>query len=113
MGGSPIAQGTLVSGSGCEGTVQCANTVAEVIGLMQEDLSETILLTDSPSATAVVPLLQRVRGLICRSGGTTSHLAIVSREFGLTCVMGAALDDPAALVGRRVAIGADGGVRHA
>jgi hypothetical protein len=28
-------------------------------------------------------------------------------------VMGAALEDPAALVGRRVAIGADGGVRHA
>lgn len=104
----PIARGLLVSGTGCEGTVRCANTVGEVVALMQEDLGQTILLTDSPAATVVVPLLPRVCGLICRSGGTTSHLAIVSREFGLTCVMGASIDDPAVLEGARVAIGADG-----
>ena len=34
---------------------------------------------------AIAPLRvpEKVRGVVCRSGGMTSHLAIVSREFGL------------------------------
>ncbi|MGE4425579.1 MAG: PEP-utilizing enzyme [Solirubrobacteraceae bacterium] len=84
--------GALVSGGPTSGTLRRANDIADVTALMQRsDLDATILLVDSPSATAVVPLLPRVRGVVCRSGGSTSHLALVSREFGITCVMGAEL----------------------
>lgn len=112
--GEVITQGLVASGAGCEGVVRRAADVQEVLALMKEpDLSETILLAESATATAIVPLLSRVRGLVCTSGGITSHLAIVSREFGLSCVMAAPVDDAAALEGVRVVVDADGTVRRA
>jgi phosphoenolpyruvate-protein kinase (PTS system EI component) len=94
--------------------VHCANKVEEVFELMKApDLGETILLTDSPSATALVPLLAKVRGLVCRSGGMTSHLAIVSREFGLPAVMGADVDSPGELEGERIVVDAEGQISRA
>jgi len=109
--GAVVAKGLVASGKGCEGVVRLVSRVADVFALMQRpDLGETILLTESATATAVVPLLDRVRGLICTSGGLTSHLAIVSREFGLPCIMGAELADPSELDGVRVLMAADGTV---
>lgn len=109
--GAVVAKGLVASGRGCEGVVRLVGKVADVFALMQSpDLGETILLTESATATAVVPLLDRVCGLICTSGGITSHLAIVSREFGLACIMGAELADLAELDGVRVLMAADGTV---
>ena len=71
-----------------------------------------ILLTDSASATAVVPLLAKVRGVVCRSGGMTSHLAIVSREFGIPCLMGTELPADDDLEGARVKISVDGSIER-
>jgi len=103
------ASGQTVSGSGCTGTIRRANTVADVLDLLKDpDLSQVILFTDSPSATAVVPLLAKARGVVCQSGGVTSHLAIVSREFGLPCVMGLDCADPAALDGQQVTVTPEG-----
>jgi phosphohistidine swiveling domain-containing protein len=103
-----------VSGTGAEGVLHAANTTAQVFALLRDpQLDEVILLTDSASATAVVPLLAKVRGVVCRSGGMTSHLAIVSREFGLACLMGAELPDAPALEGARVRIDADGVIARA
>jgi len=88
--------------------------VADVFALLQEpDLGDMILLTESATATAVVPLLDKVCGLICTSGGITSHLAIVSREFGLPCIMAAEVADPAELDGTWVIMAEDGTVRRA
>lgn len=102
--------GTLVSGGAVSGSLRRADDIEDVTALMRRtDLDATILLVDTPSATAVVPLLPRVRGVICRSGGPTSHLALVSREFGLTCVMGAAVPAGAG-DGEQVAIHDDGRV---
>jgi phosphoenolpyruvate-protein kinase (PTS system EI component) len=112
--GDVITQGLVASGAGCEGVLRRAAELTDVLALMKEtDLGETILLTESATATAIVPLLSRVRGLVCTSGGITSHLAIVSREFGLSCVMAAPVENTALLEGVRVVVGADGTVRHA
>lgn len=109
-----ITRGIVASGGGCEGVLRRAAQVDEVLALLREpDLSDTVLLTESATATAIVPLLSRVRGLVCTSGGITSHLAIVSREFGLSCVMAAPVDDPASLEGVRVVVDPDGTVRRA
>jgi phosphoenolpyruvate-protein kinase (PTS system EI component) len=51
-----------------------------------------------------------MRGVICRSGGLTSHLLIVSREFGIPCLMGAELGEGESLEGARVRIDGDGTV---
>jgi rifampicin phosphotransferase len=109
-----LGSGRVVSGDGCEGIVRRADDVPAVLALMKDaDLEEVILLCESASATAVVPLLAKVRGIICRSGGPTSHLAIVSREFGLAAVMGAEIAEPEALDGRRVRVTADGEIQGA
>ena len=85
-----VGRGLVVSGSGCSGTGRQANEIEQVFALLKDSaLDEAILLVDSPSATAIVPLLSKVRGIVCGDGGMTSHLAIVSREFGLPCVMAA------------------------
>ena len=107
-----IGSGQVVSGKGAEGILCSADEIAQVLELMKRpDLDEVILLTQSAAATAVIPLLAKVRGIVCRSGGMTSHLAIVSREFGLPCIVGAELDDPAAADGKRVELAEDGSIR--
>ena len=68
--------------------------------MSRDDLAETIVVVDNAAATAIVPLLPVVSGIVCRSGGVTSHLAIVAREFGQLCVMGAALDEESAPTAR-------------
>jgi phosphohistidine swiveling domain-containing protein len=108
-----IGHGTTVSGGAVKGRLRTANTIDEVFALLQApDLEETIIITDSPSATAVVPLLARVKGVICRTGGLTSHLAIVCREFELACVVAADLPDATALEGTRGGILPDGSIER-
>ncbi len=98
-----------MSGKGCDGVIHRANEIQEVLALLKsEELEHSILLTESASATAVVPLLAKVRGIVCQSGGMTSHLAIVSREFGLPALMGAEIENAAELEGQQVVITEDG-----
>lgn len=112
--GEIIGKGHVVSGEGGEGVLRQADAVSQVLALMKrDDLDDTILLVSSASATAVVPLLSTVVGVVCTTGGMTSHLALVSREFGQLCVMGADLDADADLDGTRVRIGRDGMIEHA
>lgn len=109
-----VTKGLVASGNGCEGIVRLAMQVTDVFALLREPgLSETILLAESATATALVPLLPKVRGLICTSGGITSHVAILSREFGLSCLMSAVVENPSALEGVRVVVAADGTVTRA
>ena len=109
-----IGRGLTVSGSGTEGVLHAANDTGQVFALLRhERLEEVILLTGSASATALVPLLAKVRGVVCRSGGMTSHLAIVSREFGIPCLMSAELPDDESLEGVRIRIDAEGSVDRA
>ena len=109
-----IGTGQVVSGKGAEGVLCRADEIPQVLALMKRpDLEEVILLTESAAATAVVPLLAKVRGIVCRSGGMTSHLAIVSREFGLPCIVGAEIADPESADGQRVVLGEDGSIRLA
>ncbi len=102
-----IGEGEPVSGNGAEGILRKVETLEDVLRLMEEDLSETIVFTPSASVTAITPLLPRIRGLICSSGGVTSHLAIVAREFDLPCLMGSRLEWAAA-EGRWVRFTAEG-----
>ncbi len=104
-----VGRGLVVSGSGCSGTGRQANELEQVFALLKDpDLEEAILLVDSPSATAIVPLLSKVKGIVCADGGMTSHLAIVSREFGLPCVMAADVDSLGGLDGKRLTVSAEG-----
>jgi len=105
-----IGSGMVTSGDGCCGTLRRVDSVADVLRLMQSDLADVILLTRAASATVVTPLFPRIRGVICTTGGSTSHLAIVAREFNLACVMATRIDYPDELDGRNVRFAADGAI---
>ena len=40
------------------------------------------------------PVMRRVAAIVTDQGGRTAHAAIVSREFGLPCIVGTGLRDP-------------------
>jgi phosphoenolpyruvate-protein kinase (PTS system EI component) len=87
-----VGQGNLTSGNGCRGTLRVVESVADVLGLLKEDVSDVVLFTPTASATIMTPLFPRIKGLVCTTGGETSHVAIVAREFNLPCIMGSEID---------------------
>jgi phosphohistidine swiveling domain-containing protein len=107
-----LATGQVVSGTSGGGVLRRAEGPQDVLAIMRrEDVAETIVVVDNAAATAIVPLLSAVSGVVCRTGGVTSHLAIVAREFGQLCVVGAKLDVETAPDGVRVEIDPDGSIR--
>jgi len=103
-----IGQGNVTSGKGCKGVLRLVETVADVMRLLKEDLSNVILLTPTASATIMTPLFPRIIGVICTSGGPTSHVAIVAREFDLVCVMGVEFERDVTLDGCAVEVDPEG-----
>lgn len=87
-----LGSGVPVSGGAFEGVVARADSVADVMALLGTELEETVLLTDQAAATSLAPILPRVRGVLCTGGGPATHLAIVARGLGLSCVMQVELD---------------------
>ncbi len=104
-----LGQGTLVSGGSVRGTAKRVKDVNDVVGLLgSSDLRDVIFITESASATTVMPLLAEVVGVVCTVGGPTSHLATVARDFGLTCVVGASSMPVDEVDGMMIAVHDDG-----
>ena len=103
-----IGQGNVTSGSGCQGVLRVVESVEDVLGLMKEDISDVILLTPTASATIMTPLFPRIKGVVCSTGGATSHVAIVAREFDLSCIMGVQFDYEGELDGCSISMNAEG-----
>lgn len=102
--------GELVAGEEIEGTARVVRTVDDVLRVLEDPaLGDVIIVTDSASATELVPLLPEIGGVVCSAGGRTSHLAVVARDLGFTCIMGAAVS-PAELDGQRLRLCRDGQV---
>lgn len=109
-----LGSGELVSGEEMTGTARHVDTIEHVLAMLDEPtLADVVLVTSSASATAIMPLLPEIGGVVCSSGGRTSHLATIARDFGLTCIMGATSLDPASLEGRLVRLTKDGQVLSA
>ena len=103
-----IGQGNVTSSGDCQGVLRVVESVEDVLRLMKEDISSTILLTPTASATIMTPLFPRIKGVVCTTGGATSHVAIVAREFDLACIMGVQFDLKGELDGRVVSMNSDG-----
>lgn len=104
-----VGHGVAVSGHGAAGIVRRADSIEDVIALAKDgELANVVLLTGSAAATALIPLLPSVAAVVCTTGGRTSHLALVAKELGITCVMAAHLDDADGLPGQHVTVSASG-----
>jgi len=74
------------------GTITYFKSPADVIEAIDSDLESTIALVDSGGTTFLGPILGRLGGIVSRDGTLRSHLAIVSREFEVPCIVGTTLD---------------------
>jgi phosphohistidine swiveling domain-containing protein len=91
------------------GTIRYFTSPADVIASIEEDLESTIALVDSGGTTFLGPILGRLGGIVSRDGTLRSHLAIVSREYEVPCIVGTTLTtEPAD--GTRVVLTKDGTV---
>lgn len=71
-----------------EGTVLVIREVSEVDRLMREGVPEgTIGVIDDAGGTMTAPILEEFEGVLCLAGTVRSHLAIISREFGVPVLM--------------------------
>lgn len=48
---------------------------------------DTIAIIDDSGGTLTAPILEQFKGVICMGGSTRSHLGILSREYGIPCLM--------------------------
>ena len=66
--------------------------VAEVDRLMREGVPPgSIGLIDDAGGTMTAPILPEFEAVLCRAGTVRSHLAIISREYGVPALMGVQL----------------------
>jgi phosphoenolpyruvate-protein kinase (PTS system EI component) len=84
-------------------------TIEDVIALF-DNASGKICIVDDAGITTLSPILSELAGTVCTTGGPGSHLAIVSREFGIPCIMAIKLriKDPSSLNGKKVSLKHDG-----
>lgn len=61
-------------------------TIEDVINLFDKATGKICIVKDA-GITTLSPILSDLAGTICTKGSAGSHLAIISREFGLPCIM--------------------------
>lgn len=86
-------------GTGDNVTRTAANTIGramylrtseKVLDLMRNGVpADTIAVIDDSGGTLTAPILDRFKGVICAGGTIRSHLGILTREYGIPCLMNA------------------------
>ncbi len=80
--------GVIVGKTGNAGKVTGKVQIIHSASALDEFAGGNILVT-SYTAPEFVPIMKKAAGVITDTGGITSHAAIVSRELGIPCVVGA------------------------
>ena len=50
---------------------------------------DTIAIIDDSGGTLTAPILESFKAVVCMGGTVRSHLGILTREFGIPCLMSA------------------------
>lgn len=98
--GKPVMNTAEILGSGTpsyrfnrtDGVIRRFTDPSDVLASFGDDLSQTIALVASGGTTFLSPILGRLGGIVALDGTLRSHLAIVSREFEVPCLVGASLE---------------------
>ena len=70
------------------GELVFVKTVEDVINLF-DSATGKLCLVEEAGTTTLGPILSDLSGVLCTTGSAGSHLAIVSREFGIPCIVNA------------------------
>lgn len=70
-----------------EGIFIAIKSVQDVIKLIKGDAEGKICWVEQAGATTLGPILSRISGVVCSTGSSGSHIAIVSREYEIPAIM--------------------------
>jgi hypothetical protein len=88
--GDNVSQGT----TNVSGKVTFVSSPERVIDLLTEGVPEgTVAVIDDSGGTLTAPILDGFRAVICLGGTVRSHLGILTREYGIPCLMNAAIGE--------------------
>lgn len=73
------------------GTARWFNDTADVLSIDDDDLEETVAFVHKGGMTFLSPILPDLKAIVCTAGSRESHLAILSREADVPCVLAATL----------------------
>ncbi|WP_420638944.1 PEP-utilizing enzyme [Candidatus Poriferisocius sp.] len=105
--GSPVFSG--VSGAGRLKRFETPDDVIAVLDAGEEAAAATVALVKDAGATFLAPIEADLAGILCRLGDIESHLAIISRDFRIPCLMGVTFDGDEPPDGTPVVIDTDAG----
>ena len=99
---APAGDGPIVVGHGdnvfatdgdIEGVAREISTLERVMEMLTEGVPEdTIAIIDDCGGTMTAPIIADFKGILCLAGTVRTHLAILSREYGIPCLMAADLE---------------------
>jgi len=99
-----VGQGLITLNLTAEGELRVVKSIQDVIHLMKEGASGKIVMVEEAGITTLGPIISKLSGVVCLSGGLGSHLAIVTREFMIPALMGTVLETKEDLNQRKVKI---------
>ncbi len=104
-----IARGAKVfDASPVRGRFLAVEGPEDVLALMDDGAEGVVALVRDAGATFLAPIYHELTAIICTSGTVRSHIGIVSREFQVPCVMGAAFSGPEPVAGTEVELDCSG-----
>jgi len=75
------------------GTARFVSDVETVMEMLTEGVpDDTIAVIDDSGGTLTAPILGDFKGVVCMGGTIRSHLGILTREYGVPCLMAAKLE---------------------
>ncbi len=105
-----IGNGKITLNLSAQGELRVVNTIQDVISLWKEGAAGKIAVVEDAGTTTLGPILSKLAGVVCKTGGIGSHLAIVSREFSIPALMGTKIKTDESLDKRRAIIKPNGGM---
>lgn len=70
------------------GTARYVRSIEKVMACLNDGVAaETIAIVDDSGGTLTAPVLEKFHGVLCAGGTTRSHLAILTREYNIPCLM--------------------------
>ena len=72
------------------GTARYYRSVQDVMNSLSDGVPpDTIAVIDDSGGTLTAPILEHFKGVVCAGGTVRSHLGILTREYGIPCLMNA------------------------
>jgi phosphohistidine swiveling domain-containing protein len=73
-----------------EGVARQISTLERVMEMLTGGVpDDTVAIIDDSGGTMTAPIMQGFKAMVCLEGTVRSHLAILSREYGIPCLMAA------------------------